>query len=74
MNVIVLVSDTFRYDYLGCCGSSWVRTPNLDALAEESLVFTLETTLDDNATIKVYPDNPKACGHYVRVCLTFGTP
>ena len=39
MNVILLISDTVRYDYLGCCGNDWVRTPHLDALAARSMVF-----------------------------------
>ena len=26
MNIIVLVSDTFRYDYLGCNGNAWIGT------------------------------------------------
>ena len=39
MNVILIISDTVRYDYLGCCGSSWVRTPNLDALAQQAAVM-----------------------------------
>ena len=26
MNIIVLVSDTFRYDYLGVNGNSWIGT------------------------------------------------
>ncbi|MCX7012445.1 MAG: sulfatase [Candidatus Sumerlaeota bacterium] len=40
MNVILLISDTVRSDYLGCYGSPWVQTPNLDALARESAVMT----------------------------------
>ena len=39
MNVILIVSDTFRRDHLGCYGNGWIRTPNLDGLAEESVVF-----------------------------------
>ena len=39
MNVILIVSDTFRWDNLGCYGKSWVQTPNLDAFAEEAVVF-----------------------------------
>lgn len=39
MNVIWIVSDTLRADYLGCYGSTWVKTPNLDALAARSTVF-----------------------------------
>ena len=39
MNVVLIVSDTFRRDHLGCYGNSWIRTPNLDRLAQESVVF-----------------------------------
>ena len=30
MNIIVLVSDTFRYDYLGRNGNEWIGTDALD--------------------------------------------
>ncbi len=39
MNFVVIVSDTFRRDHLGCYGNGWIRTPNLDRLALESVVF-----------------------------------
>jgi arylsulfatase A-like enzyme len=39
MNVIVLINDTWRWDYLGCYGNDWIKTPNLDKLASESAVF-----------------------------------
>ncbi len=39
MNFVVIVSDTFRRDHLGCYGNDWIHTPNLDRLASESLVF-----------------------------------
>jgi arylsulfatase A-like enzyme len=39
MNFIVLMCDTFRRDHLGCYGNGAVRTPNLDRLAQESVVF-----------------------------------
>lgn len=38
-NVLVLFCDQFRPDLMGCYGGEQVRTPNLDALAAESLVF-----------------------------------
>ncbi len=40
MNVICIMSDTFRFDNLSCCGGKDVKTPNLDAFAEKSLCFT----------------------------------
>jgi len=39
MNVIVIVSDTFRWDFLGCYGNEWIQTPNLDRFAKKSIVF-----------------------------------
>jgi arylsulfatase A-like enzyme len=39
-NIVLIVIDTLRPDHLGCYGSDWVRTPNIDALARESLRFT----------------------------------
>ncbi len=40
MNVIVIISDSFRADHLGCYGNDWIRTPNLDRFAAESALFT----------------------------------
>ena len=39
MNLLVLVADTFRADYLGCYGNGWVKTPRLDQLAAEGVRF-----------------------------------
>ncbi len=39
MNLVFLVSDTLRWDYLGAYGNSWIKTPYLDQLAKESVVF-----------------------------------
>ncbi len=38
-NVLVFFCDQLRIDLLGCYGGATVRTPNLDALAQESVVF-----------------------------------
>ncbi len=40
MNVIVICSDTFRYDHLGFLGLQRVTTPNVDQLARESACFS----------------------------------
>ena len=39
MNLVMLVSDTFRWDYLGCYGNEWIQTPNLDGLAAEGVRY-----------------------------------
>ncbi|MDE2819120.1 MAG: sulfatase [Chloroflexota bacterium] len=39
MNVILIVSDTLRRDYLPCYGNAEVITPNLDRFAERALIF-----------------------------------
>jgi arylsulfatase A-like enzyme len=40
MNAIVVVIDSLRADHVGCYGNPWIRTPTLDALSKESVVFT----------------------------------
>ena len=32
-NILMIVADQWRFDYLGAAGCDWLRTPNLDALA-----------------------------------------
>lgn len=39
MNLLWLVADTLRWDYLGAYGNAWIQTPNLDRLAREGVVF-----------------------------------
>ena len=39
MNVLAVCADTFRADHLGCYGNDWIRTPRLDALAHDGIVF-----------------------------------
>jgi arylsulfatase A-like enzyme len=42
LNLIVIVSDTFRHDNLGCYGEKWLEsleTPNLDRFAQHAVVF-----------------------------------
>ncbi len=38
-NVILISIDTLRYDGLGCNGNDYIKTPNIDAFAEEGIVF-----------------------------------
>ena len=39
LNIIVIIADTFRWDYLRFNGNERIQTPNLDALAEEGVYF-----------------------------------
>lgn len=39
MNVIVIMLDSLRADHLGCYGNEWIRTPNIDRLARESVLL-----------------------------------
>lgn len=61
-NVLLVTIDTLRADHLGCYGYGSARTPNIDRLAGESVVFDNATTavpltLPSHATIMtgVYP-------------------
>jgi arylsulfatase A-like enzyme len=40
MNVVVVILDSLRKDHVGAYGNRWIRTPNVDALAGDSLRFT----------------------------------
>jgi arylsulfatase A-like enzyme len=40
MNVVLVIIDSLRKDHVGAYGNDWIQTPNLDALARESLRFT----------------------------------
>jgi len=39
VNLVIIVSDTFRWDYMGAYGNDRIHTPNLDRLAAEGTVF-----------------------------------
>ncbi len=51
MNIILVMSDTFRYDNLSCYGPTQVKTPRLDGFAQEAFVF-------DNAYLGSFPTIP----------------
>jgi len=40
MNVLLVIIDSLRKDHVGAYGNDWIKTPNLDALAKQSLRFT----------------------------------
>lgn len=39
-NILFIMADQLRHDFLGCAGSPFVRTPNVDRLATRGMVFT----------------------------------
>jgi len=39
-NVLFIMDDQHRFDYLGCAGAEFLRTPNLDRLAARGVRFT----------------------------------
>lgn len=51
MNFVIIISDTFRRDHLGCYGNEWISTTNLDRLAQQSVIF-------DEARVASFPTVP----------------
>ena len=39
MNLILIIADSLRADHTGCYGNKWIKTPNIDRLAQESVLF-----------------------------------
>ena len=39
-NILLLMSDQHRADFMGVDGAEWMITPNLDRLAEEGIIFS----------------------------------
>ncbi len=39
-NIILILTDQHRYDFLGCAGHPFLKTPNIDTLAEHSVRFS----------------------------------
>jgi arylsulfatase A-like enzyme len=38
-NVIVVMLDTLQFNYLGCYGNEWIKTPNIDKMAKQGVLF-----------------------------------
>ena len=38
-NIIFILTDDQRYDAMGCVGHPWLKTPNMDRLAKEGVMF-----------------------------------
>lgn len=39
-NILFIMADQLRADFLGCYGATWVDTPNIDSLASRGTLFT----------------------------------
>lgn len=39
-NILMIMADQLRADWMGCAGADWVKTPNLDALLARGVLFT----------------------------------
>jgi len=39
-NILLIMTDQHRWDWLGAAGASWVNTPNLDRIARRGVRFT----------------------------------
>src|ERR1043165_7485151 len=39
-NILFIMCDQLRYDYLGCAGHPTLKTPNIDALARRGVRFS----------------------------------
>ena len=39
-NILFIMCDQLRYDYLGCMGHPTIKTPNIDALAARGVIFS----------------------------------
>src|SRR6185503_9987822 len=40
MNVLFIMADQLRWDHLGCAGHPYLKTPNIDALAQRGVRFS----------------------------------
>ena len=40
MNVIVIVTDSLRADYVSCYGNNWIKTPNFESFSKKSMRVT----------------------------------
>ncbi|MFG6082921.1 sulfatase-like hydrolase/transferase [Paracoccus litorisediminis] len=63
MNVLWIMCDQLRFDYLGCAGHPTLRTPNIDRLAARGVRFTnayVQSTICGPSRMSAYT------GRYVR--------
>ena len=67
MNVILIILDTLRKDHVGIYGNKWIKTPNMDRLAKDSIIF-------DNAYPESLPTIPvRRAIHTGLRCFPFKT-
>ena len=59
-NVIIILADDIGYTDLGCYGAKKIKTPAIDQLARQSIIFT-------NAGLHLIPLS--ICTSYRRVCM-----
>ncbi|HIA70095.1 TPA: hypothetical protein EYN98_29430 [Candidatus Poribacteria bacterium] len=38
-NILFIMADQYRFDYLNCAGAEFIKTPNLDRLAKHGIRF-----------------------------------
>ena len=38
-NAIVMMFDSWQFNYTGCYGNDWIKTPNIDRFAKEAVLF-----------------------------------
>ncbi len=43
-NILFILTDQQRADFCGCYGADWVKTPNLDNLAKEGVLYKTAVT------------------------------
>lgn len=44
-NVLLILADQHRQDCIGCCGNAEIKTPHLDSLAEDGVLYTNHYTV-----------------------------
>jgi arylsulfatase A-like enzyme/tetratricopeptide (TPR) repeat protein len=76
LNVLIITIDTLRPDRLGCYASPYLKTPNIDGLAEKGILFTrafahTPTTLASHTNILLGTTPPF---HGVRANANFVVP
>ena len=38
-NILIIMCDQLRHDYLHCYGNEWISTPNIDSIAEDGCLY-----------------------------------